>query len=661
MTQVRRSHQSTTESPIPGASVTTIGKRGLTLRSVLIGLLLMPLVEWWVAIVEYVYCTLHPTLISLFATSIFTLAVLVALNESVRRIRSGWALCQAELITIYVMLNIGTALVSHHCLQVLVSSIPYANHFANSYNNWGPLFANKLPWWLVVRDPVSLKNFYQGGNLYDPVNWVPWVAPVLCWTAFILVLSGMFLCINVLLRKQWTARERLAYPLVQLPLDMTVPGSPLFRNRLFWIGFGLVAAIDLINGLSALYPSIPRIPIKATYELLKPATRPWNSLGWLPAMFYPFGIGLGMLLPVDMLFSSWFFFWVWKAQNVLTAAFGLDSIPRMPFSGQQSLGAYIGICCFSLFTARSYLRSLARRFLGKPCDLDDSDEGISYRAAMWCLVFGFVFLVGFCVMAGMSIWLAALFFLVYLAISVAVTRMRAELGLPAHDLERSGPDATLAAVIGPRELGTANLAGLSMLQWFNRGYQSHSMPIQLEGFKMAEVVRSGNRAMLKAICTATAAGTVIGFWVLLSTTYKLGGATSKFWWPDCPIHLGSEPWNRMESWVLSPAAPSAGQAIAMAVGFCVVVLLNSLRMRLSWFPFHPVGYAVSASWSMHVLWLPMFIAWAIKLCILSYGGLKMYRKALPLFMGFIIAECVVGGAWTIFGAITRLPSYRFFP
>jgi len=635
---------------------------GLTLRSVLVGLLLTPPVTWWVVKVEYVQCTLHPTLISLFATSVFALTLVILANSVIRRVLPGRQLSQSELITVYVMLNISTALASHHCLQVLVSSIPFAARAATPFNNWGAMFADGLPDWLTVRDPIALKAFYEGGSLYDPANYGPWIVPIICWTAFILVMAGMFVSINVIFRAQWTEREKLSYPLVQLPLDMTEERSPLFRNALFWIGFGVVAAIDILNGLSLLYPSVPQIPVKSlSFYLNATASRPWSALGWLPFMFYPFGIGLGMLLPVDMLFSCWFFFWAWKAEAVLTAMLGLDSIPQMPYVSQQSLGGFIGIAVFALAMSRRHLREVWKRFLGKSADIDDSGEAMSYRSAMWCVLLGSVFLIGFARLSGMSLWLAVLFFAIYFAISLAVTRMRAEMGLPAHDLERGGPDAILGSVIGSRTLGTQDLASLSMFQWFNRGYQSHQMPLQLEGFKMGRSTGMRDRSLLVAIWIATVAGTLVGFWVLLHIIYSSGGATSRFSYPICPMHLGSEPWNRMASWATTQAAPAIDQGFAVVVGFGVTMLLGFLRVKFIGFPFHPGGYAVSGSWSMHVLWLPMFIAWMIKLPVLRYGGLKLYRRVLPIFLGLLLGDCLIGCFWTVIGAIWNLPSYRFFP
>lgn len=602
----------------------------------------------------------HPTTISLFYSSIFNLVILILANGLIRRFIPRWVLSQGELITIYVMLNVGAALVGHDSLQILVSMMPYSAKFATPENQWAQSFAKGLPDWLVVKDPVAVNHFYAGGNLYDPVNYGPWIVPVLCWSAFILVLMGMFLCMNVLLRKQWTEREKLSYPLVQLPMDMTVEGAPLFKEKMLWLGFGIVAAIDIINGLHWLYPSIPEIPIKLGDQSVLMTMRPWNFIGALPMQFYPFGIGLGMLLPVDLLFSCWFFFWFWKAERILTCAFGYETIAGMPFESEQAFGAYMGICVFSIWISRKYFKDLFLHFTGHKTDIDDKDEPISYKASIWFLLFGTAFLIVFSERAGLSAWLIVPFFVLFFAMSIAITRMRAELGPPAHDLHAVGPDRLVPSLIGTDRVGTQNLSVFSLYFWFNRAYRSHMMPFQLEGFKMAERSKMSYRRLFVAIAIASVVGTFVAFWVILHLLYQ-NGAAVKVGPPNVAMIFGSEPWGRMDAWVKAPQPSDYNRAIAIIVGFILTLALNAIRMQISWFPFHPVGFAVSSSWSMQLLWLPLFIAWVIKLTILRYGGLRLYRRALPFFLGAILAECVVGSFWTIWGIIFHVPSYAFWP
>ena len=637
-------------------------RSGVTPRAIVVGLILIPINSYWIFMTEIIRYQGHPTTISLFYSSIFNLIVLILLNGLIRRCAPRWVFTQAELITIYVMINIGAALVGHDSIQILVSLMPYATYFKTPDNKWGQLFESRLPNWLTVKDPIAIKHFYQGGQSFlAPDNLHAWIVPVLWWSAFIIVMSGMFLCMNVLLRKQWTERERLSYPLVQLPLDMTAEGAPLFKEKLLWYGFAIVAAIDIINGLNMLYPSVPAVPIKSLDMSFAIAPQPWNSIGVLPIRFYPFGIGLGMLLPVDLLFSCWFFYWFWKAETIVTAWLGYNSIPRMPFINEQSFGAYMGICVFAIMVSRRHFIDLGKHFIGRLPDMDDEDEPIRYKSAMWFIVFGAVFLTMFSRAAGLSPWLIPPFFIIFFAMSIAVTRMRAELGPPAHDLHNGGPDRIITSLLGPREIGTPSESVFSMYFWFNRAYRSHPMPFQLEGFKMAERTHTSYRGMFKAIAIATVFGTFVAFSMILILLYQRGAASATLGPPNVPMIFGSEPWNRMDSWVKSPAAPDTNMAIAIVVGFAMTIVLNSLRMKIGWFPFHPVGFAVSSSWSMNLLWLAMFVAWVIKLVMLRYGGLKLYRRALPFFLGVILGECVVGSFWTIWGIIFNLPSYAFWP
>ncbi|MFQ3549345.1 MAG: DUF6785 family protein [Armatimonadota bacterium] len=632
--------------------------KGITLRAILTGVILIPILSYWIFLSEIIRYQGHPTTISIFYSSIFVLTLMIGINALLSKYLPKFAYSQAELITVYVMMNIGSAIVAHDFIQVLISIIPYPMD-TGADDPWLNLFKTTVPQWLVMSDSYAIKRFFLGGNLYDPLVYKPWLLPIASWTAFILVLCTMFLSLNVLLRKQWMEREKLSYPLIQLPMDMTAEGYPLFKNKLFWIGFGIVAVIDIINGLHILNPDIPGIAIKNPDMGRLFTTRPWNAIGLLPMSYYPFGIGLGVLLPVDLSFSCWFFFWVWKMQRVATAAFGWETVRGMPFINEQSFGAYMGICLFVLYMARKNTKELILHFLGRKT-LDDSDEPIRYKTAIWILIFGCIFITLFCRAAGMSGVLIIAFFVIYFALSITITRMRAELGPPAHDLHNGGPDSIIPAILGNHHFSTRELGIMGMFFWFNRAYRAHSMPIQLESFKMAEKTNTSYKWMYSAILIATVVGTIAAFWAALHLIYQTG-ASKDMGPPNVPAIYRYETWSRIESWTTLSIPANINFGIAIMVGFVFTLILNAFRMRLGWFPFHPVGYAVSSSWAMHQLWMPMLIAWAIKIIILRYGGLKLYRKALPFFLGIILGECMVGGFWTVWGILTDQPSYAFWP
>ncbi len=78
----------------------------------------------------------------------------------------------------------------------------------------------------------------------------------------------------------------------------------------------------------------------------------------------------------------------------------------------------------------------------------------------------------------------------YFALALAITRMRAELGTPIHDLHFTGPETIMTRVAGSRAFNADNLTVFALFFWFNRAYRSHPMPHQLEAYKLAEQSRT---------------------------------------------------------------------------------------------------------------------------------------------------------------------------
>ena len=162
---------------------------------------------------------------------------------------------------------------------------------------------------------------------------------------------------------------------------------------------------------------------------------------------------------------------------------------------------------------------------------------MSYRVTVLGIIVSLVFIVGFCKTAGMSVWVVLAFFGIYYAISTAVTRMRAELGSPVHDLHFIGPDEMMPRIFGTRLLGPHNLTIMAYLFFFNRAYRGHPMPHILEGFKLAERTAISNRRLLIAMCIAIVIGTFASFWAFYHISYIEG---ARDWFAGRPFNSSSE-------------------------------------------------------------------------------------------------------------------------
>jgi hypothetical protein len=285
-----------------------------------------------------------------------------------------------------------------------------------------------------------------------------------------------------------------------------------------------------------------------------------------------------------------------------------------------------------------------------------SKEALPTRLALAGAVLGTAALAYFFSMVGLHPGLAVGGVALYLAISLSVTRMRAELGPPAHDLHFIGPEQVFATVYGTSALGGRQLVLLSYFFWFNRAYRGHPMPNQLEAFKMAERTGVSPRAFVLPILLATLLGIVCGFWTYLHFAYELGGSARM---PGHVVWFGREPFDRLSGWLATPGPPDHVAAYAIATGAGCALLLQVLKLNISAWPFHPLGFAVSGSWSMNTIWVPVFLAWAVKALTLRYAGLRGYRTLLPFFFGLTLGDFTVGCLWPLAGWLFGVPYYSF--
>ncbi len=629
------------------------------LRSIITGAILAVLNSFWVIYVGGLWLSgsgIHMSAMSIFFSAIFCLFFIILANLLLQRYLPRYAFSKGEILIIYVMMNMASGLAGHGFMPILGQTIAFPFWYATEENEWVNIIQPYIPTWISVRDMSALKGYYHGESSFYTIEHLrAWFIPIITWTCFIFAFASVMLFINIIVRRRWIEQEKLSYPIIQLPLEMIDHTKGFFKNRLLWCGFAIAGGIELINGLSFLFPVIPNIYVKMTNIGRYFDFKPFNVLGWFPIAFYPFIIGLGFLIPADLSFSFWFFYLAWKFQYVSFAALGSGHYHW--FRSHEiylAAGAFIGLCGVALWQTRRHLSEAFKSALGLKSKLDDTNEPVSYRTAFVGLSLSSLFLVGFCYMAGMSLWVIILFFLIYYALCIAITRMRAEMGVPVHDLHRGGPDIVLPNLLGTRALKAPNLTIMAHFYFFNRCHYSDIMPHQLEGFKVAEKIQSSNRRLMVSIFIGIFIGILGTFWAILHYGHKIGMQGHVEW-------FGYESFNRIQSWLTNPREPDYGVLGSLGLGVIIYVLLMVIRNRFIWWPLHPAGFAVSNSWGGNVTWFPVFIGWLIKTIILKWGGLKSHSKAIPFFLGLMLGDFVVGTFWSLWGAISGSPHYSLFP
>ena len=598
------------------------------------------------------------TAMSMVYPVIFNLLLLLAINLPLKKWYPKHAFTQSELLTVYIVLSLTTIVSGLDMVQVLVPLLGHWAYYSTPENEWMALFGRYLPKWLTVDNMGVLEEYYKGESSFHSVDILrAWAQPILWWSVFFFLLMMIMLSINVIIRRQWTEQEKLSYPIIQLPLQMTKDGgsSKFFKNPMLWMGFGLAAGIDLINGMHYLFPTIPLIPTRSIEIGRYFTEKPFSSMGWTPVCFFPFVIGIATFMPLNLSFSCWFFYWLWKIQIIFADAFGLSKIPEFPYVyyKSQASGAYIAVGLFALWTLRKHiLRVLKIALLGRKSP-DDKDEPMRYRSALILLTLCIAGLLLFCLRMGMSLWLFPIFFGIYFTIVLSIARIRAELGPPVNELYRIGPDMIMVQSLGTRMLGPQNLSIFTLFWSFNRSNRCNPMPHQLEGFKLSEQARMDSRRLLKVMIAATAIAMPVAMWCYLVARYRYGDFT----WT-----AGYEAYSRLQSWLYYQPGAEPITSVLMGVGFSVVILLSFLHTRFVWWNLYPVAYPLSSSlnWSMSWMWSSIFVSWLVKFMILKYGGIRAYRKSVPFFIGLILGDYLVGGFWNMLGILARIPTYTFW-
>ncbi len=634
----------------------------VTLRSVVIGFCLIPMNSMWLALTELVWYTGEPTTLSLYANVIFLICILVAGNAGLRLYKPTWALTAAEIMVVYIMLSIATSVAGVDTLQVLIPSIAFLHRMAPLEGRYTDI-VELVPQWLVVRDPQALESAYMGqDSMYRWANLRPWLGPVMWWSAFMIALCAVMAGLLLVFRKQWTEHEKLAYPIIQVPLMLGSGTGSLVRSRSFWIAFGIAASINIVNGLNVLFPLFPRIPIVQIMNLQTMFTeRPWIDMGPAWVSFYPCIIGISLFMPLDLAFSAWFFFFFWKLQLVLTSYYGVQGMPGFPFTQEQAAGGYYVLAFTALWISRHHIKRMIGILLHRVEGVSRW-ERLEAWLALWLLLGGFGFLVAFCIAAGMSFPITIGFFFLYFLLSIAITRMRAELGPPSHDLYPVGVHRQIVNLLGPvymREHLRPDLIMFGFLNFFNRVMRSHPMPHGMEGFRIGERLRmDDNGKLCIAMAIAVVTATLGMFWAVIWSFNRYGISAQMSVLPE---GLARETWEQVNVWIQQPQRWQAGPSVAMGVGMITAAGLAVLRMNLAWWPFHPVGYAISASWTMERIWLCVFIAWLIKWLVVKYAGSKAIPPLMYFAAGLLIGDFFFGSFWYTYGIIMETDVYHFWP
>ena len=625
-------------------------KPKITLRSVALGLLTTVALGYYGNKLEMVLHAGSMVKSSFPVALILSLLIWVVINMGIARISPRSVLTRTEMMVIFTMAWISGMMPGVGWMGYLIGALPSPHFFATPENRWAELFFDELPMWAFTEPSQGIMDrFYFGLRVGESIPWSGWAMPVWWWFSGSLAMVGAGFCITVIFHRQWADSERLTYPLVNFPMDLmegfgerrAIPD--IFRNSIFWFGFAWTAGIIFWNIIPFWYPQVPRITLFDninTKAMVVARNFPVVYLRVLPLV-----IGLGYLCSLDLLFSFWFFglFAVVKVGVMDRTGFTIG-MPGQPSSAGEiialeSHGAMTILVLWSIWIARRHLLHVWRTAWSG----GRSEGAVSYRTAVLGLLVSTVYVWGFLVQLGMSPSLAfgqmLLMFIAYFAVAKYIAASGFGYLFPVWT--KGG--GFLKIVTGTATMSTRDLVGLqlanqSTLLGAGRIQTLHTLPHHLKAMDAVTEGRGKGWVMGTVFLAFTvgffaSAATIIYYCYTESALYLRSWA---LWEGPLGIFNGlAASLGETEKTVFDPQKLSA-----WLVGGAEAGVMAFLRMRFSWWPFHPLGLAFQYTTGPRYYAISILMVWAAKLLIVRYGGPRMYHKAKPFFYGTVVGYCV---------------------
>jgi hypothetical protein len=627
-------------------------------RSIVIGLVLAAFIGFAVPYNELLVKGTQLALSSCTPLAFLLLFVwVVAANPALRLLRPSWALTRGELLVVLAMMMVATAVPTRGVTGMLLSMISGPHYYASPENQWPYLLLPHVPRWSTVEGAAGLRQFYEGTPPGVRPEWEIWLVPLFWWLLFFVALWVATLCLMSLLRRQWVERERLAFPVLQMPLAM-VEGAegrllpPFFRNRLMWGGFALSFALVSMEALHFYFPTFPVLVEQyPVLETLRGTVK-------IPVRLNLMMLGFAYLVDRRLSFSLWFFYLVHAFLYGACSLVGVScteqlgywtlSGPVGPIFAHQSMGAMIVFVAFGLWAAREHLRDVLRGAWRPERDAGAAHEMVSHRRALLGILGGGVVMTAWLTRLGTPLWIAPIVVGVAFVIFVSLTRAMVDGGL-AVIVPAMIPLGFVLSGLGTEALGVSGVVAMAFSMVWAGDLLMIMMPPCAHAARVASDLPAGRNRVFVGALLAMICSFVVSVVVTLALAYEHGAANLH---PQYFRTFPQYPGNVVATKLSNPSEPSLAGWGWTGAGAVVMTGLTLASYRFPWWPLHPLGYMVSPVWVMRSLWFPFFVAWLIKSLVMKFGGIEGYRRSRWLFYGVILGQIVAAGFWLVVDILT---------
>jgi len=607
------------------------------------------------------------------------LVILVVVSPALGYVRKRWRLTGAELAVALALTLVPCVIPSAGMLELTPNVLMMPHHMTKTDPGWGAARVVEMAPPCMLPDVAgdeerAVTGYVQGLSkgtehvAFSDVPWSAWGRTLAFWLPLVMLLWVAIIGALLVVHRQWSDHEKLPYPIATftetlLPQEGEAR-APVFRSRLFWIGCGIVLFVHLTNYLAAWSPEHV-VPVPRTFNFLslRYLAPKWTSVGgwWLlrPMLVFTV-IGLGFFLPKDMSFSLGIGPFVYYYVAAVFAGFGVamgeGGWYAVNLQHALQAGAYVGLFALVVYTGRRYYGSVFRAAVGlKSADAVEPHAVWGARVLMVSTLLFIVMLVA----AGLDWLMAIMYAVLIVAAFIAIARVSAETGFifiqPWWE-----PAMLIVGLMGLKAVGPT----MALVMFLVSSVLIFDTRESLAAFVINALrIVDRKRAPLGRTSVFCVVALVVGLAVAVPVTlyikYDRGTNFSYNWGRMVAPRFAFDEALRIKHRLASQGALEAAESASglgrllhvapsgtLVAGFVVALVLflglSAARLRLPWWPLHPVILIVWTTYPASRFAASFLIACLVKWAVVKYGGDSTYQRLKPLMVGLVAGDMLFG-------------------
>ena len=307
----------------------------------------------------------------------------------------------------------------------------------------------------------------------------------------------------------------------------------------------------------------------------------------------------------------------------------------------ESHGAMVLLVLWSIWAARGHLH---RVWCAARYGIRQKGDNAPYRVVLLALIAATLYIIGWMHAAGMAYPLAILHTLLIYIAYFTVAKFTAATGFthlfpPSTNPYGAKGGELLTALVGTTHLNRDDMVGIGLVNscGFFGNTRVPGWPAFPHHFKLLGSPSNSSSRLIHLALLAFVVGMAASFFSIIYIAYQHGGQNLNL--APFSSSAGSvASYNAMRSDILRTDRTVFDWSLWMVwlLGGLQAVLLIILRNRFTWWPVHPLGLAFQDTRGIQFYAFSLFITWAAKLLILRIGGIVLFRRAAPFFIGITV-------------------------